>query len=263
MKPGSKKLIFIIFRSFLPVLMLFTGIIPVYSQSTRKDRRLIDAGNTLYRQQKFAEAKVKYREALNLNPSGDVAKFNLGLCDIRMAESVKDNDSISSKLHTEAVQYLSEVAGKGKENPGLASKANYNMGNLQFQGENYREAINLYKQALRLDPSLNDARRNLRIAQLKLQQQENEDKNKDKQDKDQEQDKEDQQDRQDNQQDQDQQDQNQQDKKDQQEQPKDNEISQQAAQQILNAVENNEQRARQSNNKGEKAQGNGSHLKKW
>lgn len=240
-----------------------------YGQSTRKDRRLIDAGNTLYRQQKFAEAKLKYREALQLNPASDVAKFNIGLSNIRLAEAVKDNDSISSKLLTEASQMLTEVAAKGKEKSSLASKANYNLGNLQFQSENYQAAIQFYKQALRLDPGFNDARRNLRIAQLKLQNQDKQDQDKQNQDnKDQDKDQQDQKDQnqdQDNQnQDQQDQEQDRQDQNRQNEQPKENEISPQAAQQILNAVENNEQRARQSNNdKGDKARGAAGHLKKW
>lgn len=257
-----------IFRSVTLLLLALVSVMPAYSQSTRKDRKLIDAGNTLYRQQKYADAMVKYREALKLNPSSAVAKFNIGLSDIRMAEAVKDNDSISSKLLAEATQHLTEVASLGKEKPSLSSKANYNLGNLQFSSENYQAAIQFYKQALRLDPKFEDARYNLRIAQLKLQQQQQ---NQDKQDnQDQNQDK-DQQDKKDQDQekdkqnqDQDNQDQQNQDNQDQPEsQPRDNEISPQAAQQILNAVENNEQRARQSNNKGEKARGGSGNLKRW
>lgn len=236
----------------------FSGVM-AQSSSTRRDRRLINSGNALYKEQKFADAKVKFREALAGNPASAVARFNLALCDAKLAALNKDNDSIASKLLSESSDSFAEVARLGKDKPELASKANYNLGNIQFEAENYQGAIQMYKQALRLNPGFNEARRNLRIAQLKLQQQnQNKDDNKDKDKQDQEKDQQEQQD-----QNQDQQ-QNPQDKQqDQQEQPKDNELSPQAAEQILNAVENNEQHARQAINKGEKSKGGGSRLKKW
>lgn len=252
-----KRLIYL----FLTVLFFSLSLSAQTSQqSTRKDRRLINAGNKLYRAQKFAEAKVKFREVLQINPQSRVANFNLALANVKLAGLNKDNDSISKKLLSEATEGFNLVAKEGKENSSLASKANYNLGNLQFESENYQAAIGLYKQALRLNPNFEDARRNLRIAQLKQQQQDqNQDKNQDNQDKDNKDQEQDKQDRNQDQQDQ----KDRQDRNQQQEQPKDNQLSNQAAEQILNAVENNEQRARQGMNKGDKAKGRNSRLKKW
>lgn len=254
----------------LVILCVLTGVSPAHADSTRKERILIKDGNALYRSQKFAEAKVKYRDALNENGSSAVAQFNLALCNVNLARINKDNDSISKKLLSDASAAFMKVAELGKENPSLASKSNYNMGNLQFESENYQAAIQLYKQALRLDPDFENARRNLRIAQLKLQnqQQDKKDQNMDKdqeQQKDQEQnkDKQDQDQQDQDQQNQDKQNQDQQNKDQQNQQPQPNELSDQAAQQILNAVENNEQKARQSSNKGPKAAGRSGRLKKW
>lgn len=255
------------FLMMLGVVIIGFSSLSAQSTSTRKDRRLINAGNSLYKEQKFADAKVKYREALQANSGSAVARFNLALCNAKLAALNKDNDSIASRLLAESAEGFTEVARLGRDKAELASKANYNLGNMRFESEDYQGAIQLYKQALRLNPGFNEARRNLRIAQLKLQQnQDNKDNKDDKQDQNKDQqDKQDKQDQNKDQQDQQQdQQQNQDQKNDQQnQQPKDNELSPQVAEQILNAVENNEQHARQANNKGEKAKGGNARLKKW
>lgn len=231
------------------------------SVSTRDERRAITAGNKLVKDGKLAEAIKKYETALQSNPESAVAMFNIGLTQINLSRSVENNDSLSKKLMSTGTGYMQKVAQMGVDKRDLSSKANYNLGNVAFQNEDYAGAIRLYKQSLRLDPAFEDARRNLRIAQLKLQ---NNDNNQDQQNQenkpdqqpDQQQDQ--QQDRKDHQQ----------DRQDQQEQqpPRENEINQQTAEQILNAVENNENqtRARKGNAQGEKASGQaGGSLRKW
>ena len=161
---------------------------------------------------------------------------------------------------------LSAVASQAKEKPGLASKANYNLGNLEFNVKDYKKAIEYYKQALRIDPNDNSARKNLRIAQKQLQNQDqdkqdqNKDQNQDQQNQDKDQNKDQ---NQDQNKDQNQQNQNQ-DKQDQKQ--KENNISQQTANQILQAIDNkeNQTRARVNRaNKGDKSVGQGSARKKW
>ncbi len=160
------------------------------------------------------------------------------------------------------------VSKLGSQKPDLAAKANYNLGNVCFNSEGYPQALDYYKQALRLNPDDAAAKRNLRITQLKMQNQnQDKDKNQD-QNKDQNQDQNKDQNKDQNQnKDQDQnkdQNQDQQQNKNQQQQPQD--INQQTADQILKAMENkeNQTRARVGNgSQGDKTKGQNRSRKNW
>lgn len=235
------------------------------AQSVRQERRLITDGNKLYLERKFKDAAAKYKEALNINGASAVAKYNLGMAEIKQVVNTKDTTERTSRLITDAVKNLSEVAQMAKEKPGLAAKANYNLGNLEFNRENYGEAIKYYKQSLRIDPKDEKAKKNLRIAQLKQQ---NQDKNKDN--KDQNKDQQDQQNQdkdKDKDQNKDQQNQNQnQDQQDKKDQQQDKNINQQTASQILQAIDNkeNQTRARVNRaNKGDKSAAGGARTRRW
>ncbi|MDE6410790.1 MAG: tetratricopeptide repeat protein [Muribaculaceae bacterium] len=234
------------------------------AQSVRQERRLISDGNKLYIERKYKEAASRYKEALKVNGSSPVAKYNLGMAEIRQVSNPKDTSARSADLLNSGIKYLSEVAQMAKDKPGLASKANYNLGNLEFNRENYGEAINFYKQSLRIDPKDENARKNLRIAQLKQQQ--NQDNKQDKDNKDQEKDQKDK-DKQDHNKDQ-QNDQNkdQENKQNQDQQPQDKNINNQTASQILQAIDNKESQTRarvNRANKGEKSAAAGRRMKRW
>ncbi|MDE5807463.1 MAG: tetratricopeptide repeat protein, partial [Muribaculaceae bacterium] len=257
-----------VFR-YIMILAAFSMAAAVSAQSVRQERRLITEGNKLYVERKFKDAASKYKEALDVNASSSVAKYNLGMAQIRQVANPKDTTAKNAALLDNGMKMLSEVAKMVKEKPGLASKANYNLGNLEFNRENYSGAINFYKEALRIDPGDNNARKNLRIAQLKQQNQNNQDQNKDqnKDNKDQnkDQNKQDQNKEQDQQKDQDKnkdQDQNKDQNKDNDKQNKD--INNQTASQILQAIDNKESQTRarvNRANKGDKSSAAGRRVK--
>ncbi len=246
----------------LMCVLLFTGIAYEASaqapQTTRRERQLINQGNKLYRDRKFAEASQRYQEALQMNPSSSVGFYNLGLSQIRQVTNPQDTTPKNKQLLQAARENLGKVAAMGREKPGLAAKANYNLGNLDFNMKEYQGAVNYYKQALRIDPNDNSARKNLRIAQKQLQNQ-NKDQNKNQnqnQNQDQNKDQNKDQQQQQQQQNQDQKQQDQQDKN----------ISQQAANQILQAMDNkeNQTRARVSRaSKGDKSAAGGRSRHRW
>lgn len=252
-----------ILKSLL-ILFSFFSVASVSAQSVRQERRLITDGNKLYVERKFKEAAVKYKDALKVNEGSSVAKYNLGMAEIRQVVNPKDTSARNTALLESGIKYLSDVARMAKEKPGLASKANYNLGNLQFNRENYAEAIGYYKESLRIDPKDENARKNLRIAQLKMQQQ---DQNKDKQDQNNKNDQNNQEQQKDKNKDQQNNDQN----KDEQKDKNDNKqqeqnINNQTASQILQAIDNKESQTRarvNRANKGDKSVNAGHRVKRW
>ncbi len=224
--------------------------------TTRRERNLIKEGNNHYKRQEYAQAEVANRKALAENPSSDVARFNL-------ASSLSHLEGEKAKAESDSL--FRDIA-KTATNPDASQRSFYNLGNESYRGEDYAQSIEMYKDALRRNPTDDNARENLRLAQLKLQeQQQNQDQNKendqqDQQQQEQEQQQQEQQNQQNqNQQNEDQQnqdqqnqdqqdqqgnkrpDQNERDKKDQQQQGG---MSQANAEQILKAMENEENATR-------------------
>ena len=243
----------------MSVMLLGISTVPMAQASTRAERRLVTKGNKLYTERKFVEAESVYQEALRENPQSTSARYNLGLSQLRQVKNLKDSTPKTQKLIEGARQNFTEAARNVKQRPGIAAKANYNLGNMEFNMAQYQKAIDYYKQSLRIDPDDDNARRNLRIAQKKLQQQ-NQDKDKDKQNQNQDQqDKKDQQDQKNQQQQQPQQ-------QEQKQQPQEQKINEQTAQRILQAMDSKENQTRARVNraaKGEKSVGNGSARKRW
>lgn len=242
----------------MSVILLGISTVPVAQASTRAERRLVTKGNKLYTERKFVEAESVYQEALRENPQSTSARYNLGLSQLRQVKNLKDSTPKTQKLIEGARQNFTEAARQTKERPGIAAKANYNLGNMEFNMEQYQKAIDYYKQSLRIDPNDDNARRNLRIAQKKLQQQ-NKDKDQQKQDQQDQKDKQDQKDQQKQQQ-------QQQQPQDQKQQPQEQKINEQTAQRILQAMDSKENQTRARVNraaKGEKGVGNGQARKRW
>lgn len=252
-----KKLIYIL--TFVLFGSLFMAQ-SAYAESTRKERRLVAEGNKRYAERKFVEAVSLYEEAIKENAGSASARYNLGLAQIRQVANPQDTTAKTRRILDRARQNLSAVASQAKEKPGLASKANYNLGNLEFNQKQFEKAIQYYKQSLRINPADEAARKNLRIAQKQLEQQnkdKNQNKNQDKnKDKDKDKDK------------QNQQNQQNQPKQDKQEQKQDqnNQINQQTADRIMQSIDNRENQIRariQKANKGDKSVGGGSRSKRW
>lgn len=169
--------------------------------STKSERNAIVEGNQYFHDGKFSDAEAAYKKALTDNPNSQMAAFNLATTFLRQAPELK-NDSfpnpqqqggdgkepqLSQQLNS-AIEILQNLA-QNSPNPAIVSLAAYDLGNIAYRQQNYPQAIECYKEALRKQPKFNDARYNLRMAQLKNKDnQKNQNKNQDK-NKDQQQDK--------------------------------------------------------------------------
>lgn len=187
-------------------------------------RNYVAKGNEAYNKGDYPKAEMFYKNALQEDPNSDIAMFNLAMSLIRQSKGQQPGQQAAEQntdKYSDPGELLKSVAGN-TNNKLLASKAFYNLGNVAFARQDYATSIEMYKEALRGNPDDIKARQNLRVAQLKYRdQQQNQDQNKDQnQQNQQDQKNQDQQNQQQNQQnkDQNQDKQNQQDKKDQNQQ---------------------------------------------
>jgi len=244
-------------RKFFSLILILSLSVPVAHAATdsKQERNFIVEGNKLYNQKRYAEAETMYKKALTVSPSSEPARFNLASALIRQAGSTDPNKG--NTPIDDAIRLLTDLEQNAKLT-NIAERAAYDLGNISFNNQQYQQAIEHYKNALRKNPDNDKARENLRLAQLKLKQQQQQ-QNKDKQDKNQQ--KQDQQNKDQQQQQQEQKQQNDQNKQDQdkkqpqQQDKKDNQqqqpqpkqgsgISDENAQKILKAMENEESATR-------------------
>ena len=185
-------------RLFIILAMLLTLNAGAWAQqqqptTVKKERKHIRTGNSLFHDKRYAEAEVEYRKALQVAPQSAIAQFNLATSLLMQGGGAAANDDKNNPVK-QAADILTDLA-KHAPTKQLRSKANYDLGNLAYASQQYDQAVQLYKQALRDDPSDDQARYNLRMAQLKLknQQNKNQNQNQDKQKQDQDKQKQDQQ----------------------------------------------------------------------
>ena len=208
---------------YLIILALALTASPAWAadNSTKRERNFVREGNELYAQGNYHEALAKYELALALNPTSPYALYNKACALIQLASD--DNKGTQNDPRKAAAEIFGQIA-TNPDVPKLAEYANYNLGNMAYNDQEYDKAISYYKAALRLNPNNRKARQNLLLAIQRKDQ---------KQDPPQQQ-----QQQQDQQQDQQQQEQQQQE---QQQQPP----MSQNSEQILQSVQNKENATRQ------------------
>jgi tetratricopeptide (TPR) repeat protein len=207
----------------------------VYGQKT--DRDYLRSGNKLYKDSLFVKAEVDYRKALEVNPKSADALYNLG------------NSLLMQEKGKEAMEQLDAASRLEKDKEKLAH-IYHNMGVILQASKQLPQCIEAYKQALRNNPKDDETRYNLALAQkqLKDQQQQQDQNQQQEQKQDQKQDE--------KEQNKDQQDQ---DKKQQnlnnQQQQNQNQMSKENAEQLLNAVMQDEKNVQDKVKKAIQMQG--------
>ncbi len=224
---------------------------------TKQERVHLRNGNQLYEKKRYAEAEAEYKKALQANPASEKAQFNLATTLMRQGSATAKPDDKNNPMN-QAEGLLTNLA-KSAHDKQLRGKACYDLGNIAYSRQQYDQAVEYYKHALRCNPDDDQARQNLRLAQLKKQQQDkdkdknkdqNKDKNKDQnkdqnkdKNKDKDKDKQDQNKDQNKDQNQDQQNKDQQNQNKQQQQQ--GGMSQENAEQVLKAMQDRERATQQ------------------
>ncbi|WP_405268547.1 tetratricopeptide repeat protein [Cellulophaga sp. Ld12] len=119
----------------------------------------------------FINAEVEYRKAIAKSTENSSAPYNLG------------NAYYSNESFGEAFTRYKE-AGETATSKEDKHKAYHNMGNVFMKEKQYEKAVEAYKQALRNNPTDEETRYNLALAQEMLKKQQDEDKKNQDQDKD-------------------------------------------------------------------------------
>jgi Ca-activated chloride channel family protein len=204
-------------------------LIAVAAQA-QTDRQYVRQGNKLFQKGDFEHAEVAYAKAIEKNEKNPQAHYNLG--NALMAQR-KDSAAV--------VQF--QAAGQLETNPLRKSQAYHNIGVVCQQNKLYGDAIEAYKQALRLNPNDDETRYNLALCKHEKQKQDQnqQNQNQNQQNKDDQQ-KKDNQDKQEQQQDQDKQ-------KQQEQKPQ---MSKENAEQLLNAAMQQEKQTQKRMKEAEK-----------
>ena len=229
-------------KYLLSILFASLFCLPLWGQKQVRD--LTRSGNKLYRSKEYSKAEIDYRKALEVNKSDRTTIFNLANVLYRT-----DRREEAGKLYQSLTPHLSLLSSTE------AADLTHNAGNTAFRAKQLEQAIEYYKESLRRRPSDEDTRYNLALAQKLLEEQKKnggggQDQQQD-QDKDQKKDQ--------------QQDQQKDQKKDQQpqpQQPNQDQMSQETANRILQALQKDEKNTRQKLEQAQQQRGR-SRRKNW
>ncbi len=153
-------------KSIVILILCLTNLGFAQQKNNKKLERVareeVRKGNKLYNQLKFKDAEVAYKKALDDNPNYPKASYNLG------------NALYQQNRTKEAVSQYELVEKTFKDKMGKA-EAFHNMGNSFMKAKQYAKAVEAYKNALRNNSKDDETRYNLALAQklLKKQQQQN------------------------------------------------------------------------------------------
>lgn len=146
----------------------------------KKANNYVYEANNLINEDDFVSAEMEYRKALSEQASSVAGIYNLG-------------SSYIKKGSYEEALYRLDQAAKASTSKVEKHKAFHNIGNVLMQNKKCKEAVESYKNALRNNPSDEETRYNLGLAKICAdKQKDQEDKNKEDKDKDKKDDKKDQ-----------------------------------------------------------------------
>ena len=204
-------------------ILLFIATLMCVGVSAQKSyREHLRSGNKLYADSLYDKAEVEYRKAVEIDPNGSEALYNLG------------NALLRQEKAQEAMDQFTMAAKRATDKKNLA-EVHHNMGVICQASKDYANAVEYYKQALRENPTDHETRYNLAVAMKQLQnrqqQQQNEQQNENKEQEKQEQQQQEQQQNQ-----QQQQEEQQQQEQEQQAQENEDEMSKENAEQLLESA---------------------------
>lgn len=225
-------------------LLLLSGLLCSAPQTNAQNsKKLIANGNKLYKEGNYKDAAMQYGKSLQTDSLNiDKGAYNLG-------------NALYQQKQVEPARKAFEIAAQKSKDKKENALAHYNIGNTYMSEKKWEEAIESYKKTLRQNPQDADAKYNLAYAKTMLKKEgggkdkNKDDKNKDEEKKDEQKKNEDKKE-------------GEQDKKEQQPkdgdekkeeegkpQPQPSKLSEKQAEQLLNALQQEEKKLQEKNKK--------------
>ena len=142
-------------RIILPIAFVLAVPVVVTAQD---DEAAIRDGNKLYRQGQFDKALPEYQKAIQKNPKNTIAQYNMG------------NARFRTSNFTDAEKSFNDAIAASTDNK-FKEKSFYNKGVALSKQQKLLESIEAWKNAIKLDPTDEDARFNLQKALTELKKQ--------------------------------------------------------------------------------------------
>ena len=208
---------------YIPVILV--ALLCTNASAQKSYREYMRSGNKLYADSLYDKAEVEYRKALELDPNGSEALYNLGNALLRQnkAQDAMDQFTMAQERATDKSQ-LAQI--------------HHNMGVICQASKDYAHAVEFYKQALRENSTDHETRYNLAVAMKQLQNQQQQQQNQEENKENEQQEQQQEQQEQEQQQEQQEQQQEQQEQQQEQQQPEENEneMSKENAEQLLESA---------------------------
>ncbi|NNK39997.1 MAG: aerotolerance regulator BatC [Winogradskyella sp.] len=148
------------------ILVLVVGVLQAQQQeptdnlnTVKKANNLIYQGNSLAEDEDFIAAEMEYRKAISKYPNTAVGNYNL-------AHTFYKKGTFDEAL------YINQMAVKNAVTKEEKHKAYHNIGNVLMQNKLCKEAVEAYKNALRSNPTDDETRYNLALAKECAEEQE-------------------------------------------------------------------------------------------
>lgn len=157
------------------LILIACTIFLVGSLWAQREAPFVRKGNKEYEAGRFYQAELEYRKAMEQAENSTKAQFNLG------------GALYKQEKYDEALKSYGALSERTDVSESLRASSLYNLGNSLYKKEQYRESVAAYKEALRLQPGAKDIKYNLSAALRKLQEQQQQQNNKDQNQQDQQQ----------------------------------------------------------------------------
>jgi Ca-activated chloride channel family protein len=147
-------------------ILIILSFLMSFNSFAQNKKSFLRDGNELYADSSYNEAEMQYRKSLEKDQDYFNASFNLA-------------DAVYKQERYEESSALFDALKDNAPTETDLAKVYHNLGNSLVKEQKLEEAIEAYKNALRINPKDKDTRHNLAVTHKQKQQQEKEQENKD------------------------------------------------------------------------------------